>query len=318
MQPTQQDCAPRTKRITPFVGLAKFAIIGALTLTATSASAFGIGAIVLKLVLKDAVERVINLAIHQVFDDNRSAVAVAAVPTAVNVDKQHSNWFHSAVALAAVADDWGQARGDATNSLGTKIAKATGEDIFASAAYIAWKGDIKLGQIDIGVGPDSALLNYAVDPLPLPEDVVSASYQFTWTTKLDDIGFSFGKNDANHGGSLAIDLAINDTTVFSGAAHSVLGALPVFEGDLMGYAGSFTTTLTSAEALDLTLTGNYQHSIDYAAFYANPEIDVAVAGAASDNANGVPEPAAWAMMIFGFGLIGARQRHQRAINPVGV
>lgn len=271
---------------------------------AQAASATTLIDMVVAATLKDLSIKLIKLAIHQVFDDNRGAVAVAIVPTDSDVQSDKDNWFGAAGPVNAIAlDEFGLAEATANNSLFGKKVEATGDGIFYSEAVLTWKGEVKLRAADAGFA--------IAEAMPAPEDVLSAVLMFDYATVFD-IGNDIGANDANHSGAFSTALAIDGSTVFAGGVATQLGGLPTFSGDMAAYAGQFTTSTTGFGSTGLSIGGSYSRSIDYAAFYADRELGVSLDGMARDVAQGVPEPATWALMLCGFGLAGGALRRRRA------
>lgn len=271
---------------------------------AQSASATTFLEIAVAATLKDLSVRLITLAIHQVFDDNRGAIAYAAVPTDQDLKSDTDNWFSAAGPVNAFAiDPFGVAYATANNSLFGKNVEAIGDGIFYSEAVLTWKGDVKLRQADAGFA--------IAEAIPAPEDVLSAMLVFDYAT-IFDISNNIGRNDANHAGAFSTALTIDGATVFSGGISTQVDGLPTFTGDMASYAGQFTTSATGFSSSGLAIGGSYARSIDYAAFYADPELTVSVGGIARDVAQGVPEPATWALLLCGFGLAGGALRRGRA------
>jgi PEP-CTERM motif len=273
---------------------------------ATAASATAIIDIVVAATLKDLSVKLIKMAIHQVLDDNRGAIAYAAVPTDDDLQSDKDNWFGAAGPVNAfVFDQYGVADATANNSLFGKLVEADGEGVFYSEALLTWKGDVKLRKADAGFA--------FADEMPAPEDVLSARLMFDYATVFD-IANGIGRNDVGHSGAFSTALAIDGSTVFSGGVATTLGGLPTFSGDMAAYAGQFATTTTSFSATRLSIGGSYSRAIDYASFYASPELSVSLSGTARDVAQGVPEPASWALLLCGFGLAGGALRRRRSMD----
>jgi hypothetical protein len=93
-------------------------------------------------------------------------------------------------------------------------------------------------------------------------------------------------------------------SVFSGATLLYSGALPATTlGASVSY-GPLASTLASGGTLDFVVSnGVGGHGFD----------GTGVAATITTNANVVPEPATWAMMVGGFGLLGAASRRQRLV-----
>ncbi|MFT3975936.1 MAG: FxDxF family PEP-CTERM protein [Sphingomonas bacterium] len=111
-------------------------------------------------------------------------------------------------------------------------------------------------------------------------------------------------------------------------------------GDLYGFVGSvgLRITLTNLDFTSVTLDGNAFNQISSGVFelqtiaqsilagnhtisvsYANAQRESSYAGLLSFNPSAtpaVPEPATWAMMILGFGLIGGAMRYRRRETAV--
>lgn len=272
---------------------------------AHAASATTLLDIVVVATLKDLAVKAITMGIHQVFDDNRGAIAYAAVPTNDDLQTDKDNWFGAAGPVNAFAlDPDGIADATANNSLFGKLVEADGDGVFYSEALLTWKGDVKLGRV-AGFA--------ALDDMPAPEDVLSAVLMFNYVTDFD-IANSIGRNDANHSGAFSTALTIDGATAFSGGVSTTLGGLPTFSGDMAAYAGQFATSTTGFSSSGLKIGGSYSRAIDYAAFYATPELTVSLSGVARDVAQGVPEPATWALLLCGFGLAGGALRRRRTMD----
>ena len=118
-----------------------------------------------------------------------------------------------------------------------------------------------------------------------------------------------GRNDAR---PLEDGFRYNDITrlaLMAGESY-VVGAF--YPGD---FATGFGGFLGGSATVDKHLTINEQREIGTGKFELPTIVDDAGAflGPNLKLANGVPEPAAWALMIAGFGLVGAQLRSRRGI-----
>ena len=290
--------------------LAKLAFAAAAIFSAQCAHATGIVEALVIVQLKDLSIEVIKLAYHQVFDDNRGAIAFAAVESGSVVKTDVGTWFGSAGPVTAdIADNYGSAHAMALNSLGSKVVDASGGGVFYSEALLTWKGEVKLSKVASSLALDSTTL--ASKDMPTPDQVASAKLQLQYVVNMD-VHNDIGSNDKDHHGSWSTSISIDQKPVFVGQVTSTLNGLPVFHGDLMPFASQFDTGLTHFTGKGLALGGSYSRSIDYDAFYSSPEVTVGLSGSDHDLAQGVPEPTTWAMVLTGFGVLWMMRRKSKA------
>lgn len=133
-------------------------------------------------------------------------------------------------------------------------------------------------------------------PSPASNNTANCSLdlQVDFDTASSDISFTYLFNNEH-----TIGADIGDVKIFSGA--TLLGTVDVLVGD----ADPFTKDLVSLTGFSgvtrLVISSTDFGGVTYDDFTFTP-------GASG----GVPEPAAWAMMIAGFGLAGASLRRRRA------
>jgi hypothetical protein len=114
-----------------------------------------------------------------------------------------------------------------------------------------------------------------------------------------DTGFSFNYSAINQAGSVSVYDGLNGT----GNLLATL-ALPTTSGSCPGYGASFCPFA----AIGVAFAGTAR-SVSFAGVANQIAFDDITFGSVTPGA--VPEPAAWAMMIGGFGLIGGVMRRSR-------
>lgn len=106
---------------------------------------------------------------------------------------------------------------------------------------------------------------------------------------IGSIGLSFFQTNLEFG-----SITLNGQNVFNVVSDS--GLLE---------ARNLTNFMTSGGPQNLVISGRAQNSASYGGFFTLTEATAAA----------VPEPATWAMMLLGFGVVGAAMRRKRAPQP---
>jgi hypothetical protein len=152
-----------------------------------------------------------------------------------------------------------------------------------------------------------------------------ATVQGSWTSA----PFTFGGNGFGGGGSLRTPFTQGDLTAadfssfalsgggsFGGIAFSSLtsAAVTLYQGAFIAYDITAAVTINGkASTINLSKANGTTITIGddtYSGAFGFTNVTLGQAAAA---AAAVPEPASWAMMIGGFGLVGAAMRRQRKV-----
>jgi len=192
-------------------------------------------------------------------------------------------------------------------------ASATAFDITLSGTIATGADDRGLfGPAHRSLGGDAFTIHYVLDPVAMvttiDTDGVSPLYRF------------------DTAGKMRIEININDRifsfigtaqSVYQKTDHAAAGVQPAFSRiDFHGYDGT-NSIAESVAAEDAPLgplatfpSGSLAHSSLNLSLFGG-----AVRASSLDNImiSTVPEPASWALMLMGFGLIGATMRQRRAL-----
>jgi len=203
----------------------------------------------------------------------------------------------------------GSALATAPASATNIIVNGSFEDPTASGAYQTITGigpdvlpgwSIDLGNIDLVVQPPYAayLGSQSLDLVGTGVSTGQISQQFaTVIGQLYNLTFAYTNNTDNPGSVFSASYSVSGTpltgTVFDSGSTASSQDWEVFSGYFT--AASLFTTLTFA---DISGVGNQGLFLDA----------VSVSAA--------PEPATWAMMILGFGFVGAAMRRKSAVRAV--
>ena len=104
-------------------------------------------------------------------------------------------------------------------------------------------------------------------------------------------------------------LTFDATGGFTGAAFNGVVLTDLTRGDITGFTLDSATTLAGFDQSRLSFTAN-SLSLNLQGL-ANTRSDRVLANVSFAGASAVPEPAAWALMLVGFGVIGAALRRAR-------
>jgi hypothetical protein len=266
-------------------------------------------------------------------ENSRGAAIVVKVPGAEYSESDGGTALGSASADGAVASiSWpfiinvAYANASSGAFQSETVQPTGGFGNFASLAQTTWKekvdhkfctdggGEIKCADLTPLPTPKSSPLSAFADFLPHPSLVESAEVSVFWSASDIVMGYEIPQNG---GGSSDIQISMDDDIVFSGG---VFGGKDWarFTGDLKKYKSSFVVG-NGVSASDLELSGVVTRKLDYAAFYENPSVSYELSMSLSARASGaIPEPAAWALMIFGFGFIGGAVRRRRDVAVLAI
>jgi len=192
-------------------------------------------------------------------------------------------------------------------------ASATAFDITLSGTIATGADDRGLfGPAHRSLGGDAFTIHYVLDPVSM-----------VTTTDTDGISPLYRFDTA---GKMRIEIKINDRTfsftgtaqsVYQKADHGAAGGREAFSRiDFQGYDGtnSIAESVTADEAppgpLATFAPGSLGHSSLNLSLFGG-----AVRASSVDNImiSTMPEPASWALMLMGFGSIGAAMRQRRAL-----
>ena len=267
-------------------------------------------------------EVILEAVYRQLFDDNRSAFALAETPKGGRADViAITNWFGDTGLVQAISEDLetpATAGAAARNKLRGKVvyAKAIGAGAFAYSE-ISWKGDAKFTATDIvppatqpAVGNTLFPTNFAT-VLPEPDEVLSATITFDWLLDQTDVDAT-----SNATGGFDVDLTMNGVSAFSGGVsydHRKDSGALAFDGDLVALSGQFADTSLAITAPALSISGATTVPFDYQSFFDTGDISVDIAGRMTAQVASVPLPAGLPMLVVSVVLLlGLRRR-----TPVG-
>jgi len=192
-------------------------------------------------------------------------------------------------------------------------ASATAFDITLSGTIATGADDRGLfGPAHRSLGGDAFTIHYVLDPVAM-----------VTTTDADGVSPLYRFDTA---GKMRIEININDRifsfigtaqSVYQKTDHAAAGGQPAFSRvDFQGYDGtnSIAESVTADDAplgpLATFPSGSLGHSSLNLSLFGG-----AVRASSVDNImiSTVPEPTSWALMLAGFGLIGATMRQRRAL-----
>jgi hypothetical protein len=199
-----------------------------------------------------------------------------------------------------------------------------GTDPGALGVFISYQGNLNqsfpagrfsLSGTLVPSGAPASYLSYCADLLlglsPGLFDHQPVSFLFN-TTKTAQLTALLGNADPLITGTTALDQDISAAVQL--AIWEIIGETATSNYSLT--AGLFEASGATPNALALTQT--YLDNVSNGTWLAVPGQDVQLLYSATNqsqifrNTGGVPEPTTWAMMICGFGVIGAAARHRRS------
>ena len=263
--------------------------------------------------------QLVNMFLHQILDDNRSAIALADTPKGI-LDRQSekSSFFGDTGLVQAHSIDnitpgWADAY--ARNKLrGKEFEAYAGGKGAHAVATLAWKNKaVYTADTDEN---NAGIAATAAEPLPDPGIVDEAYLLLPWSVFESDLEVG-----SNASGSLEVALNFNGYDLFSGSVRfdkGIDGGNPGFGGDLVGYEGAFSNAPLSIMAVGLTLSDTARIPINYSDFYNTGQVGVDYSGLMIVSANAVPVPAA--VWLFGTGILGliGFGKRRKAVQPSSV
>jgi hypothetical protein len=143
--------------------------------------------------------------------------------------------------------------------------------------------------------------------------VLSSGFHFVKTGNHDS--FTFNSNDSTLSASDVVSIAPNTVSAFSPGSNPAFGSYSIgMECGSCGNGGAGQLGGTLAFTVLNTNLSNFVNNASGYVFSADiigDGVTGAVGAGVTGGAPGVPEPATWAMMIMGMGMVGAGMRMRR-------
>lgn len=200
---------------------------------------------------------------------------------------------------------------------------ATLGSVPASAAFVTFNDRAAFN----AANPGTTAQNFNGAPLAsTPTSVTYNDVTFSCTGTTYCPGF-FGTRNLGNGGSGSVYFATPDTATFT--FTSAISALGIDMLGLGTVGGS--TTITATVNGQQIVVGTFQNASAFFGLNGENFTAVTFSGTAPDDGidfddlayrfagvgGTVPEPSAWALMILGFGLVGAAMRRRRQAVRIG-